>query len=190
MSSGAETAQLITASVAQPAAKLLRTDVALPFSNEVEDDLALAGDRVAVRRPGPKDYALVDLATGDIAATVDRYEPNPCASEGFGIDWDGTRLAWVNKGIRNELQPTTPSTPGPADRSRPRARRRTTAPRRATTDRSRRARPSAGVAARAHLDGRPSRARPPSAAACPSSRAASCAPPRSCSRPSTAGWAR
>ena len=112
--SGAETAQLITASVAHPAAKLLRTDVAKPFSYGVEDDLALAGDRVAVRRPGPKDYALVDLTTGDIAATVDRYEPNPCVSEGFGIDWDGTRLAWVlNQGIRNELYPTIPSTPGP-----------------------------------------------------------------------------
>ncbi len=48
--------------------------MAKPFSYGVEDELALAGDRVAVRRPGPKDYALVDLANGDIAATVDRYD--------------------------------------------------------------------------------------------------------------------
>jgi hypothetical protein len=106
-----EKAQLIGASVAEPAARLLRTDVA-PVLSGAHEELAIAGGRIAVRRPGPKDYVLVDHASGAVTATFDRYEPNPCDPEGYGIDWDGTRLAWVNEGIRNEPAPATPSTPG------------------------------------------------------------------------------
>ena len=107
-----EQAKLIGASVAAPAARLLRSDVA-PVVYGVHEELAIAGGRVAVRRRAPKDYVLVNHATGAIAATFDRYEPNPCDPEGWGIDWDGTRLAWVNQGIRNEAAPVTPSMPGP-----------------------------------------------------------------------------
>jgi len=106
-----ETSKLIGASVAAPAARLLRSDIA-PVLYGVQEELAIADGRIAIRRPGPKDYVLVDHATGAISATFDRYEVNPCAPEGWGIDWDGTRLAWVNHGIRNEAAPVTPSTPG------------------------------------------------------------------------------